>query len=147
MGGPLPHVMAAKAIAFQEANDPSFRIYAARVVANAQALAEEFVRLGIRITTGGTDNHLLVADVTAFGLTGRQAEGALRAAKLTLNLNTIPFDPNGPWYTSGIRLVTPALTTLGMGPEEMRLIARFIYDILKATKPKEDRSQFFDGYR
>lgn len=142
MGGPLPHVMAAKAIAFQEANDPSFRVYAAKIVANAKALAEEFVRLGMRITTGGTDNHLLVADVTAFGLTGRQAEGALRSAKLTLNRNTVPFDPQGPWYTSGIRLGTPALTTLGMGPDEMRTIARLIYDILKATKPKEDRSQF-----
>lgn len=142
MGGPLPHVMAAKAIAFQEANDPSFATYAARIVANARTLAEELIRLGFRVTTGGTDNHLLVAQVSNFGLTGRQAEGALRAAHITLNRNTIPFDPNGPWYTSGIRLGTPALTTLGMGPNEMKVIAQVIHDILKATKPKEDRSQF-----
>ncbi|MEI6531511.1 MAG: glycine hydroxymethyltransferase, partial [Chlamydiota bacterium] len=142
MGGPLPHVMAAKAIAFQEANKPSFPHYAAQIVQNAQALAGELMRLGIPITTGGTDNHLLVADVTSFGITGRQAEGALRAAKLTLNRNTIPFDPQGPWYTSGIRLGTPALTTLGMGPAEMKIIAKVIHDILKSTKAKEDRSRF-----
>lgn len=142
MGGPLPHVLAAKAIAFKEARAPDFAAYAARIVENAKALAEEFVRLGVRLTTGGTDNHLLVADVSSFGLTGRQAEGALRMAKVTLNRNTIPFDPQGPWYTSGIRLGTPALTTLGMGREEMRVIAQNIVSILKATKPQEDRSQF-----
>ncbi|MCX6994474.1 MAG: glycine hydroxymethyltransferase [Chlamydiae bacterium] len=142
MGGPLPHVMAAKAIAFQEANKPSFHSYAQKIVKNAQALAEELVRLGLRITTGGTDNHLLVVDVTPFGITGRQAEGALRAANITLNRNTIPSDPNGPWYTSGVRLGTPALTTLGMGPAEMKIIAKLIHAILKSTKAKEDRAQF-----
>ncbi len=142
MGGPLPHVMAAKAIAFQEANKPSFHSYAQKIVKNAQTLAEELVRLGLRITTGGTDNHLLVVDVTSFGITGRQAEGALRAANITLNRNTIPSDPNGPWYTSGVRLGTPALTTLGMGPAEMKIIAKLIHAILKSTKAKEDRAQF-----
>ncbi len=141
MGGPLPHVIAAKAVAFQEANTPQFKQYAHRIVDNARALAEEFIRLGCRVTTGGTDNHLCVVSVQPFGLNGRQAEGALRAASITLNRNTIPFDPNGPWYTSGIRLGTPALTTLGMGEEEMRQIARWIVEILKNTRPGE-KSQF-----
>ena len=142
MGGPLPHVIAAKAIAFQEALEPSFKTYAAKIVENAKTLADEFVRHGLRVTTGGTDNHLLVVDVSPLGLTGRQAEGALREAKITLNRNTVPFDPQGPWYTSGIRLGTPALTTLGMGKDEMKTIAKVIVDVLRATKPKEARSQY-----
>lgn len=135
LGGPLPHVIAAKAIAFKEANTPAFREYSAQVLKNAQALGARFVEKGIRIVTGGTENHLLVVDLTKFGLTGRHAETALRQAKLTVNRNAIPFDKNGPWYTSGIRLGTPATTTLGMTEDEMREIADIIILILSHTVP------------
>lgn len=135
LGGPLPHVMAAKAIAFQEANTPEFKVYAAKIVENAKALAEAFMQKGVRVLTGGTDNHLVLLDISSFGITGRQAEAALREAKFTANRNAIPFDKNGPWYTSGIRLGTPALTTLGMGKDEMRAIANMIVDVLANTKP------------
>src|SRR6476660_4721323 len=128
--------MASKALALQEASQPSFRDYAARIVDNARALADGLERRGARVATGGTDNHIVLADVTAsFGLTGRQAESALRAVGMTLNRNSLPFDANGPWYTSGLRLGTPALTTLGMGVDEMREIAEVIAAILHATEP------------
>lgn len=136
LGGPLPHVMAAKALAFREALRPDFRTYAHKIVDNARALADEFQRLGARVLTGGTDNHLLLVDVAgSFGLTGRQAEGLLRTAHLTVNRNAIPRDPNGPWYTSGIRLGSPATTTLGMGAAEMREIAATTVELLKAAAP------------
>lgn len=134
LGGPLPHVIAAKAIAFQEANTPEFRNYAQRIVDNSQALAARFLEKGARLTTGGTENHLMVLDLTKYNITGRQAESALREAGLTVNRNAIPFDPNGPWYTSGIRVGTPATTTLGMGKEEMKEIADVIIDILSHSK-------------
>ncbi len=134
LGGPLPHVMAAKAVAFREALDPSFRTYAARIVENARALAAGCVAAGMPVLTGGTDNHLLLLDVAeGFGLTGRQAESALRDCGITLNRNSLPFDQNGPWYTSGLRIGTPAVTTLGMGPDEMREIAAVIYRVLTNT--------------
>ncbi|MBA3958255.1 MAG: glycine hydroxymethyltransferase [Parachlamydiaceae bacterium] len=133
LGGPLPHVIAAKAIAFQEANTPAFQDYGQRIVKNAQALATELQKRGVRITTGGTENHLLVMDLTQFGLTGRQGETALREAGITANRNAIPFDKNGPWYTSGVRVGTPAVTTLGMGPTEMTELARLMVDILGNT--------------
>jgi glycine hydroxymethyltransferase len=136
LGGPLPHVMAAKAIAFKEANNVSFEAYAHQIVANAQHLADKLLSNGVKITTGGTDNHLMVLDVaSSFGLTGRQAESALREAKLTVNRNAIPFDVNGPWYTSGVRLGTPALTTLGMRQKEMAEVADLVVTLLRATKP------------
>ncbi len=135
LGGPLPHVLAAKAVAFKEANTLAFQDYAQRIVQNAKALAEEFMHLGAKVLTGGTDNHLMILDVSPFGLTGRQAEIALREAALTVNRNAIPFDKNGPWYTSGIRIGTPATTTLGMGVEEMKQIAKAIIDILSHSKP------------
>lgn len=135
LGGPLPHVMAAKAIAFQEANQDTFKTYAHNVVKNASALANAFLKKGIRLVTGGTENHLLILDLTRFGLTGRQGEIALRAATITTSRNAIPFDAQGPWYTSGIRLGTPALTTLGMGVAEMEEIADIITSILSATQP------------
>jgi glycine hydroxymethyltransferase len=135
LGGPLPHVMAAKAIAFQEANQPDFKTYANHIVNNAQALAERFTSKGVRLVTGGTENHLMIVDVSKFGLTGRHAETALRSALITANRNAIPFDVQGPWYTSGIRLGTPALTTLGMGKVEMEEIADIIVSILSHTKP------------
>lgn len=135
LGGPLPHVIAAKAIAFEEATAPSFRDYAHHVVENSQFLAEEFTKRNIRVVSGGTENHLLILDLTRFGLTGRHAESALRSAGLTVNRNAIPYDAQGPWYTSGIRLGTPAITTLGMGLDEMREIADIIASILENTKP------------
>lgn len=135
LGGPLPHVMAAKAIAFKEAASPSFRAYAEQVVVNSRTLAATLSSLGAAIVTGGTDNHLLVIDVgSSFGLTGRQAESALRQAHFTVNRNTVPGDKNGPWYTSGVRIGPAALTTLGMKEPEMQEIARAIYKLLKNTK-------------
>jgi glycine hydroxymethyltransferase len=135
IGGPLPHVMAAKAIAFKEALDPSFAEYAQRIVKNSAALAKACIAEGITVATGGTDNHLMLLDVRSFGLNGRQAESALRECGVTLNRNALPFDPNGPWYTSGLRIGTPAVTTLGMGEEQMAEIASIIALVLKHTKP------------
>jgi glycine hydroxymethyltransferase len=135
LGGPLPHVIASKAVALAEAKTPAFAAYAVRVVDNAATLAEALMQLGARVVTGGTENHLLLVDVQPYGLNGRQAEAALRSADLTLNRNVIPFDPNGAWYTSGLRLGTPALTTIGMGKDEMREIARIIHAVLSATHP------------
>lgn len=136
LGGPLPHVMAAKAIAFKEANSQSFQEYAKKIVDNAAALAQFLIEKNVRLVTQGTENHLLIIDLTQFGLTGRHAESVLRDAGLTANRNAIPFDKNGPWYTSGIRIGTPAITSLGMGKEEMREIADIIYMVLSQTKPK-----------
>src|SRR6266545_973427 len=134
LGGPLPHVMAAKAVALTEASRPEFAGYARRVVDNAATLAEAFRGEGGTVVTGGTDNHLALLDVRPFGLTGRQAESALREAGVTVNRNVIPYDPNGAWYTSGVRVGTPAATTLGMGPAEMREIASIMYGVLSVTE-------------
>ncbi|GLZ50132.1 serine hydroxymethyltransferase [Actinomycetospora sp. NBRC 106375] len=137
LGGPLSHVMAAKAVAFREALAPSFRTYAAAVVDNARALAAELGRRGGKVLTGGTDNHLLLLDVwSSFGLTGRQAESALRDCGLTVNRNALPGDTHGPWYTSGLRLGTPAVTTLGMRPDEIAEIAELIRLTLDAAEPR-----------
>lgn len=135
LGGPLPHAIAAKAVAFQEAGADGFRDYARRIVENAADLAEACVAEGLGVLTGGTDNHMVLVDVTPLGLTGRQAEAALRAARITLNRNALPFDTNGVWYTSGLRLGTPALTTLGMGAEEMGRIAAIMRLVLSNTQP------------
>jgi glycine hydroxymethyltransferase len=145
LGGPLPHLMAAKAVAFTEAQRPDFTDYAQRIVANAQALAEAFVKNGLKVTTGGTDNHLVLVDVAStVGITGRQAEEAVRRCGITLNRNPIPFDPNGPWYTSGLRFGTPAVTTLGMGPSEMSEIAAIVALVLKHTTPATTKSGALD---
>jgi glycine hydroxymethyltransferase len=132
-GGPLPHVIAAKALCFTEALQPQFKDYARDIVRNSQALAEACVKEEMSVVSGGTDNHLVLLNVTPYGLTGRQAESALRESGITLNRNTIPFDPNGAWYTSGLRLGTPAVTTLGMGEDEMRAIASIIRSVLSHT--------------
>ncbi len=136
IGGPLEHIIAAKAIALTEANMPSFGAYAKKIVENSGALARACMREGMTLATGGTDNHLMLIDVRSFGLTGRQAEGATRECGITLNRNSLPFDPNGPWYTSGLRIGTPAVTTLGMGEKEMAEIASIIKSVLAATKPE-----------
>jgi glycine hydroxymethyltransferase len=129
-GGPLMHVVAAKAVAFGEALQPSFKQYMAQVVANAKMLAEELLRARFPIVSGGTDNHLMLVDVTAKGATGKQAEHALDAAGITVNKNMIPFDPRKPLDPSGIRLGTPALTTRGMKEPEMKQIAKWITEVL-----------------
>jgi glycine hydroxymethyltransferase len=139
LGGPLPHAMAAKAVALQEALDPSFRDYAHAIVDNARTLADGLQSRGATVLTGGTDNHLVLVDVTAsYGLTGRQAESALRSCGLTLNRNSLPFDVNGPWYTSGLRLGTPAVTTLGMGAAEVTEVADIITSVLAEVRPAAD---------
>ena len=136
LGGPMPHVMAAKAVALAEARTPEFADYAQRIVNNADALAHGLLRRGVRLVTGGTENHLVLVDVSAgFGLTGRQAEAALLDAGVVTNRNSIPGDSNGAWYTSGVRLGTPALTTLGVGPAEFDEVADVIATVLRATGP------------
>jgi glycine hydroxymethyltransferase len=135
LGGPLPHVMAAKAVALAEARRPEFAVYARRIVQNAAALAEGLLRRGITLVSGGTDNHLVLIDVSGYGLTGRQAESALVDSGIVTNRNAIPADPNGAWYTSGIRLGTPALTTRGLGPADMDDIAGLIDVVLSSTRP------------
>lgn len=130
-GGPLVHIVAAKAVCFREAQQPEFRDYAARVVANARALAAQLQAEGFRIIAGGTDTHLLLVDVFSQGLRGKEAENALHAANITVNKNAIPFDTNPPMNPSGIRLGTPALTTRGMGEREMRQIGQWIARALR----------------
>jgi glycine hydroxymethyltransferase len=132
-GGPLMHVIAAKAVAFREALQPEFRAYAAQIIANARTLAGELERLGFRLVSGGTDNHLLLVDVVSRGLTGKVAETALDAAGITVNKNKIPFDARPPLDPSGIRIGTPALTTRGMREAEMRAIAGWIGEVLAST--------------
>ena len=129
-GGPLVHIMAAKAVAFGEALEPSFRDYAAQIVSNAKVLAQELAEQGFRVISGGTDTHVMLIDVFAKGMLGSEAETALHAAGITVNKNAIPFDTNPPMKPSGIRIGTPALTTRGMGNPEMRTIARWITEAL-----------------
>lgn len=135
LGGPLSHVMAAKAVAFSEANKPEFREYSKKIVENAKVLAQACIDEGITVLTQGTDNHLMLLDVREFGINGRQAESAVRECGITLNRNSLPFDTNGAWFTSGLRIGTPALTTLGMGEAEMKEIAAVIKLILANTTP------------
>jgi glycine hydroxymethyltransferase len=130
-GGPLVHVMAAKAVAFKEALQPDFKIYAAQVVANARALAESLIAEGYRVISGGTDTHLMLVDVFVKGMFGSEAEKALGEAGITVNKNAIPFDVNPPMKPSGIRVGTPALTTRGMREAEMRIIGRWIAEALE----------------
>jgi len=131
-GGPLMHVIAAKAVGFGEALKPDFRAHAMQVIANAKTLAHELIRLGFRLVSGGTDNHLLLVDVASRGLTGKVAEEGLDAAGITVNKNKIPFDPRPPLDPSGIRIGTPALTSRGMREPEMRTIAGWIGEVLSA---------------
>ncbi len=134
IGGPLPQVMAAKAVAFTEANKPEFKQYAEKVVTNARALAAALIKEGVSVATDGTDNHIVLLDMRPFGLTGRQAESAVRECGITLNRNSLPYDTNGAWFTSGLRVGTPAITTLGMGEEEMKEIAAIIKLVASNTK-------------
>ena len=135
LGGPLSHVMAAKAVALAEARQPEFATYAQNIADNAMSLADGFLSRGARLVTGGTDNHLVLLDVSSFGLTGRQAEAALLDSGVVTNRNSIPADPNGAWYTSGIRFGTPALTTRGFGHDEFDRVAELVVDVLRNTEP------------
>nr|MCH9812106.1 glycine hydroxymethyltransferase [bacterium] len=138
IGGPLPHIIAAKSIAFSECLQEDFKEYAAAVIDNAKAMANAFIAKGKAVITGGTDNHLILVDTEkSFGLTGRAAETLLARCGITVNRNSIPEDPNGPWYTSGIRLGTPALTTRGLRKAEMERIVEIICHILDQATPLE----------
>ena len=139
-GGPLEHAIAAKAIAFREAADPSFRDYAHGIVANASALADHLVAEGFRLVSGGTDTHMIIVDLRPFDaeLTGKQAQATLDEAGITLNKNAIPDDPRSPFVTSGVRIGTPSVTTQGMGPDEMVAIASFIS---RALRGREDTAE------
>ena len=134
LGGPLSHIMAAKAVAFAEARTDAFRDYARNVADNAKALAEGLLRRGATLVTGGTDNHLVLIDTRSFGITGRQAESALLDAGIVTNPNSVPNDPNGAWYTTGVRVGTPALTSRGFGPSEFDQVAELIVNVLANTE-------------
>lgn len=146
-GGPLMHVIAGKAVAFGEALQPSFKIYAQAVIDNAKVLAATLQELGLPVVSGGTDTHLMLVDVGAIGLSGKQAEKALEAVGITVNKNTIPGDTRPPTQGSGIRLGTPAVTTRGFGPEEMRQIGRMIAAVLAAPESEVVRAQVSDEVR
>lgn len=135
LGGPLGHVMAAKAVALAEARTPEFQSYAQAVVDNAKTLAEGLLRRNVKLVTGGTDNHIVLMDVSGYGITGRQAETALLESGIVTNRNSVPADPNGAWYTSGIRLGTPALTSRGFGAAEFTRVADLIADVLEGATP------------
>lgn len=135
LGGPLSNMMAAKAVALAEARTAEFQDYARRIADNAHALADGFLSRGAKLVTGGTDNHIVLVDVSSFGLTGRQAESALLDAGIVTNRNAVPADPNGAWYTSGVRMGTPALTTRGFGPDDFDRVAELTVDVLKNTTP------------
>jgi glycine hydroxymethyltransferase len=130
-GGPLMHVIAAKAVAFQEALQPSFKQYQKQIVENAGSLAQSLIGHGFAIVSGGTDNHLMTVDLRPIGMTGKKAQALLESVAITTNKNTIPNDPQKPGITSGIRIGTPTLTSRGMGVAEMEIIARLIADTLK----------------
>jgi glycine hydroxymethyltransferase len=136
-GGPLMHIVAAKAVALKEALTPEFRTYQAQIVANTRALAARLAENGFRIVSGGTDNHVFLLDVAKAGITGKVAEKSLEAAGITVNKNTIPYDPNPPLVASGIRIGTPALTTRGMREPEMGQVGDFIAEVLRAPEDLE----------
>ncbi len=136
-GGPLMHVIAGKAICFGEALRPEFKQYAQRILDNAKALAEALLKEGLRLVSGGTDNHLMLVDVTTVGIGGKLAEAALDKAGITVNKNMIPYDERKPMDPSGVRIGTPALTTRGMGPDEMRKIATWILRALRGASDEQ----------
>jgi glycine hydroxymethyltransferase len=146
-GGPLVHIIAAKAVAFGEALKEDFKNYQQQVLKNAKALASELQEQGLRLVSGGTDNHLMLVDVwmDGKGVTGKAAEKALEAATITVNKNTIPFDQNKPFVASGLRIGTPAVTTRGMKEEEMREIGRLIAEVIHAPESEEVRKKVMDG--
>ncbi len=136
-GGPLEHVIAGKAVAFGEALQPAFKTYCGNVIANAQALAGQLQQRGFKIVSGGTDNHLMLVDLRSIGMTGKQADLLVSDVNITANKNTVPFDPESPFVTSGLRLGSPAMTTRGMGTTEFVEIANIIADRL--LNPEDDK--------
>ena len=140
-GGPLMHIIAAKAVAFKEALEPSFKDYQTQIVKNAKTLAEELMARGYRLVSGGTDTHLMLVDLTPKGITGREAELLLDEVGITVNKNGIPFDTKKPTVTSGIRIGTPAVTTRGMKEEEMKVIARLIDETLTSRDDEQVRAR------
>lgn len=140
-GGPLMHVIAAKAVAFKEALDPSFKEYIQQVKKNAKALAEKLNEEGIDVVSGGTDNHIVLVKVKSLNLTGKTAEHALDEIGITVNKNTVPFDTEGPFVTSGIRIGTPAVTTRGFKEDDMREVGRIIADLLKNHESEEAKKE------
>lgn len=130
-GGPLMHIIAAKAVCFQQAGTPEFKKYQEQIVRNAKVLASQLIEEGLRIVSGGTDNHLMLVDLRPIGMTGKEAQNVLERVGITVNKNTIPFDPNPPMVTSGIRIGTPAVTTRGMREKEMRTIGHWIVEVLR----------------
>lgn len=140
-GGPLMHVIAAKAVCFKEALDPSFKVYMKNVADNAQALCKGLQERGIKIVSGGTDNHLMLVDLTPFDLTGKAIEKLLDEAHITANKNTIPNDPKSPFVTSGIRLGTPAATSRGLNTEDMDQVAEAISIVIKEGEAGIDKAR------
>ncbi|MBU1920295.1 serine hydroxymethyltransferase [bacterium] len=146
-GGPLMHVIAAKAVAFKEALTPEFRAYAAQIVKNAQALATELTKLGYDLVSGGTDTHLILIDLSNKGVSGKAAEQALGIAEITVNKNMVPFDKRKPFVTSGIRIGTPAITTRGMKAEHMVSVARLIDKVIANIQDEEKLAKIADEVR
>jgi glycine hydroxymethyltransferase len=152
-GGPLMHVIAAKAVAFQEALQPAFKEYQEQILANSQQLSADLTNLGYRLVSGGTDNHLMLVDLRPQKLTGKDAEKTLDKAGITVNKNAIPFDPQKPSITSGVRIGTAALTTRGLTPQDMSTVARFIHKALESVGDetalaslKKEVSQFCSSF-
>ena len=143
-GGPFMHVIAAKAVCFEEALQPDFSKYAHQVVANAQVMAQELSEAGVRLVAGGTDNHLMLVDLTPLGVTGRQAERALESVDIVANKNAIPYDPQPPRTASGLRLGTPAITSRGMGEEDTRQVAKLIVRTLNSINDDAAKSAIRD---
>lgn len=139
-GGPLMHVIAAKAVCFKEALEPEFKDYARRVIENSQALAKGLIKRGFNLVSGGTDNHLMLVDLQNMGVTGKDAEKLLETANITCNKNTVPNDPTSPFVTSGIRLGTAAVTTRGLNVEDMDIIAEAIYLLIKDVDANKDKA-------
>ena len=144
-GGPLMHVIAAKAVAFKQALEPAFKTYQQQVIDNAKTMGRALVSAGLDLVSGGTDNHLLLVDLSAWGITGKDAEQALHRAGMTVNKNTVPFDKRGPFVTSGIRIGTPYLTSRGMRQAEMERIAAMMVDVLKHPDDEATRKKVRDG--
>jgi glycine hydroxymethyltransferase len=140
-GGPLMHVIAAKAVCFKQAMTPEFKEYQKQIVKNAKTLAEKLMELGYNLVSGGTDNHLMLVDLRNKGITGKQAEKALEEAGITVNKNMVPFDPQKPWITSGIRIGTPAVTTRGMKEKDMGVLAELINRVLNDTENQKIKEE------
>ena len=139
-GGPLMHVIAAKAVCFKEALDPAFKVYQQGIIDNAQALCEGLKKRGIKIVSDGTDNHLMLVDLTNYELTGKAVEKLLDSVNITCNKNTIPNDPKSPFVTSGVRLGTPAITSRGMNTEDMDKIAEAIAMMIKEGEAASEKA-------